>query len=40
MAAQCELKDDTGMAFAVVAADYVFTYGSYGFGESFQVQIT
>ena len=37
MAAQCELKDSIGTTFAMVMADYVFTYGICGFGESCQV---
>ena len=37
MAAQCELKDSTGTTFAMVMADYVFSYGICGFGESCQV---
>lgn len=39
LSGQCELKDDNGATFAVMKADFVFSYGSYGFGESFQVCI-
>ena len=31
------LKDSSGEGFAKLSADFVFCYGSFGFGESYQV---
>ena len=33
---EVELKETSGEPFAVLTAEFVFTYGMFGFGESFQ----
>ena len=34
-----ELKETSGESFAVLTAEFVFTYGMFGYGESFQVEL-
>jgi hypothetical protein len=34
---EVELKETSGEPFAVLAAEFVFTYGMFGYGESFQL---
>ena len=36
---EVELKETSGEPFAVLAAEFVFTYGMFGYGESFQVEL-
>ena len=35
---EVELKETTGEVFAQLSGQFVFTYGMFGFGESFQVK--
>lgn len=37
LAGHCMLKDSSGEGFAKLSADFVFCYGSFGFGESYQL---
>jgi hypothetical protein len=37
LSGECELREASGEVFALLSGEFVFTYGMFGFGESFQV---